>query len=95
MSSRSPAAKWIRRRPRPGRRSTTPCASPATGRTAAATPLGAPNLADDVWLYGGSEADVRHSITLGREGRMPAHEDFLGEARVHMLAAWVWSLSNR
>ena len=57
--------------------------------------LGAPSLADDVWLYGGSEADVRHSIAIGREGRMPAHGDFLGEARVHVLAAWVWSLSNR
>ena len=55
--------------------------------------LGAPSLADDVWLYGGSDADVRHSIAEGREGRMPAHGDFLGEARVHVLAAWVWSLS--
>ena len=57
--------------------------------------LGAPSLVDDAWLYGGSEADVRHSIADGREGRMPAHGEFLGEARVHMLAAWVWSLSNR
>ena len=57
--------------------------------------LGAPSLADDVWLYGESEADVRHSIAEGREGRMPAHGEFLGEARVHVLAAWVWSLSNR
>ena len=57
--------------------------------------LGAPSLVDDVWLYGGSEADVRHSIAEGREGRMPAHGDFLGEARVHVLAAWVWSLSKR
>ena len=57
--------------------------------------LGAPSLADDVWLYGKSEADVRHSIAEGREGRMPAHGEFLGEARVHVLAAWVWSLSQR
>jgi cytochrome c oxidase cbb3-type subunit 3 len=57
--------------------------------------LGAPSLIDDVWLYGGSEADVRHSVADGREGRMPAHGEFLGEARVHVLAAWVWSLSNR
>ena len=57
--------------------------------------LGAPSLADDVWLYGGSDADVRHSVAVGREGRMPAHGEFLGEARVHVLAAWVWSLSNR
>ena len=56
--------------------------------------LGAPDLTDEVWLYGGSEADVRHSVAQGREGRMPAHGEFLGEARVHVLAAWVWSLSN-
>ena len=57
--------------------------------------LGAPSLADDVWLYGGSDSDVRHSIAEGREGRMPAHGEFFGEARVHVLAAWVWSLSQR
>ncbi len=57
--------------------------------------LGAPSLADDVWLYGGSESDVRQSIAEGREGRMPTHDELLGEARVHVLAAWVWSLSNR
>ena len=57
--------------------------------------LGAPSLIDDVWLYGGSETDVRHSVADGREGRMPAHGEFLGEARVHVLAAWVWSISNR
>ena len=57
--------------------------------------LGAPSLADDVWLYGDSEPEVHHSIAIGREGRMPAHGEFLGEARVHVLAAWVWSLSNR
>ena len=56
--------------------------------------LGAPSLVDDVWLYGSSDADVRHSIAEGREGRMPAHGEFLGEARVHVLAAWVWSLSS-
>ena len=57
--------------------------------------LGAPSLADGVWLYGGSEAEVRRSIAEGREGRMPAHGELLGEARAHLLAAWVWSLSNR
>ena len=57
--------------------------------------LGAPSLTDDVWLYGGSEAAVRHSIAEGRQGRMPAHGEFLGEARVHVLAAWVRSLSHR
>ena len=57
--------------------------------------LGAPDLTEAVWLYGGTEAAVRHSIGEGRFGRMPAHRDFLGEARVHVLAAWVYSLSRR
>ena len=56
--------------------------------------LGGSDLTDDVWLYGGSQAAVRESIAAGREGRMPAHGDFLGEARVHVLAAWVYSLSR-
>ena len=56
--------------------------------------LGAPDLRDGVWLYGGTESAVRQSIAEGRFGQMPAHEEFLGEARVHVLAAWVFSLSQ-
>lgn len=57
--------------------------------------LGAPNLTDDVWLYGGSQARVRETLTNGRQGRMPAHKEFLGEAKVHVLAAYVYSLSRQ
>lgn len=56
--------------------------------------LGAPNLTDDIWLYGGSPRVIAESIRNGRRGRMPAHKDFLGEARVHLLAAYVYSLSH-
>lgn len=56
--------------------------------------LGAPNLTDDVWLYGGSQKTVMESIEKGRSGRMPAHAEFLGEAKVHLLAAYVYSLSH-
>jgi cytochrome c oxidase cbb3-type subunit 3 len=31
---------------------------------------------------------------MGRNGQMPAHQDFLGEAKVHLLAAYVYSLST-
>jgi hypothetical protein len=34
------------------------------------------------------------TIDKGRTGRMPAHADFLGEAKVHLLAAYVYSLSH-
>lgn len=55
--------------------------------------LGAPNLTDNVWLYGGSQARIIETITNGRQGRMPAHREFLGEAKVHLLATYVYSLS--
>ena len=57
--------------------------------------LGAPNLTDDVWLYGGSPQAIATSIADGRQGQMPAHADFLGEAKSHLLAAYVYSLSNQ
>lgn len=56
--------------------------------------LGAPNLSDDVWLYGGTQTAVMESIEKGRSGRMPAHKEFLGEAKAHVLAAYVYSLSQ-
>jgi cytochrome c oxidase cbb3-type subunit 3 len=56
--------------------------------------LGAPNLTDKIWLYGGGEPDIVATIANGRNGHMPAHKDFLGEAKVHVLAAYVWSLSH-
>jgi len=56
--------------------------------------MGAPNLTDKVWLYGGSEKAIQASIRDGRSGVMPAHKDFLGEDKVHVLAAYVYSLSK-
>ncbi len=56
--------------------------------------MGAPNLTDNVWLYGGTAKAIKLSIAKGRAGRMPAHAEFLGEAKVHILAAYIYSLSN-
>ena len=56
--------------------------------------VGAPNLTDKVWLYGSSEATIIETVTKGRNNVMPAHKDFLGEARVHVLAAYIYGLSN-
>lgn len=56
--------------------------------------LGAPNLADKIWLYGGSAETVMETIRKGRSNSMPAFNEFLGDAKVHVLAAYVWSLSN-
>ncbi len=56
--------------------------------------MGAPDLTDDYWLYGGSSDAIRTSITDGRHGIMPAHRELLGETRARLVAAYVWSLSN-
>ena len=56
--------------------------------------LGAPNLTDAVWLYGGSPGTIKQTIRDGRNGVMPAFEEFLGEDKVHLLAAYIVSLSQ-
>jgi cytochrome c oxidase cbb3-type subunit 3 len=56
--------------------------------------LGAPNLTDKDWLYGSSVGTIKETIMKGRKGHMPAHKDFLGEDKVHLLAAYVYSLSH-
>ena len=64
--------------------------------------LGAPNLTDDVWLHGGSERAIMETITKGRGTAlaaggvsvMPAHKGVLDDAKIHLLAAYVYSLSQ-
>lgn len=56
--------------------------------------IGAPNLTDGTWLYGSSEETIAETIRLGRNGIMPAQKERLGEARVHLLAAYVYSLGG-
>ena len=66
-------------------------AADGTGNTA----LGAPNLTDNIWLYGGSLTRISESIAMGRAGKMPAQGEFLGEAKVHLLATYIYSLSQQ
>jgi cytochrome c oxidase cbb3-type subunit 3 len=56
--------------------------------------LGAPNLTDDIWLYGGSEEAIAEGLYKGRNGKMPPHRDILGPERARILAAYVHSLSR-
>lgn len=56
--------------------------------------MGAPNLTDEVWLHGGSTARITETIVKGRMGRMPAWGEFLGPAKVHVVAAYVYGLSR-
>lgn len=57
--------------------------------------LGAPNLTDNTWLYGGSPRAVETSIANGRAGVMPAWHKILGEQKVHVISAYVYSLSQQ
>jgi cytochrome c oxidase cbb3-type subunit III len=56
--------------------------------------LGAPNLTDKIWLYSSSEATITETITNGRQNKMPAWKAFLGDDKVHLLTAYVYSLSQ-
>ncbi|RRV12105.1 cytochrome-c oxidase, cbb3-type subunit III [Pseudomonas saudiphocaensis] len=57
--------------------------------------MGAPDLTDNVWLYGSSFGQVQQTLRYGRNGRMPAQKDILGNDKVHLLAAYVYSLSQQ
>ena len=57
--------------------------------------LGAPNLADDVWLHGYGENAIVVMINNGKTNQMPAQSGKLGSAQLHVLAAYVWGLSNK
>lgn len=56
--------------------------------------LGAPNLTDNIWLYGGSQSAVEETIRDGRSGHMPGWRTRLGENNARVLAAYVYSLSH-
>ncbi len=55
--------------------------------------LGAANFTDGSWLYGGSMGDVMQTVENGRNGKMPAFGGELGADKIHLLAAYVYSLS--
>lgn len=51
--------------------------------------LGAPNLADAIWLYGGDRETLVQSVTNSRQGVMPAWKARLDPVTIKMLAAFV------
>lgn len=54
----------------------------------------APNLTDKISLYGSSETSIIETITKGRNNQMPAFGSFVGDAKVHLLAAYVYGLGG-
>lgn len=57
--------------------------------------IGAPNLTDEVWLHGGGETMIIETILKGRKDEMPAHKNILDDAKIHLLAAYVYGLSHQ
>ena len=56
--------------------------------------LGALDLTNKTWLYGGTVATITETITKGRGGVMPSWKGLLTEAEIHLVAAYVQYLAN-
>jgi cytochrome c oxidase cbb3-type subunit III len=56
--------------------------------------LGAPNLADGIWQYGGDRDSIRHTIVYSRYGQMPAFGERLREVDVRKVAIYVHGLGG-
>lgn len=56
--------------------------------------LGAPNLTDQIWLYGSDEASIVETITNGRSGVMPAWVGRLDPVTIKALTVYVHSLGG-
>ena len=56
--------------------------------------MGAPNLADGIWLYGGDKASIVQTISLARNGSMPAWKGRLSDETIKMLSVYVYSLGG-
>jgi cytochrome c oxidase cbb3-type subunit 3 len=57
--------------------------------------LGAPNLSDDIWLHGFGEQVIINMVNNGKVSVMPGQAGKLSDAQIHVLAAYVWGLSNK
>ncbi|WP_342455214.1 cytochrome-c oxidase, cbb3-type subunit III [Spartinivicinus poritis] len=57
--------------------------------------VGAPNLTDDIWLYGSRQIQIEYTLRNGRNGVMPAWEKILGPDKVHVVSAYIYSLSQK
>jgi cytochrome c oxidase cbb3-type subunit 3 len=57
--------------------------------------VGAPNLTDTDWLYGGDMQTIVASVHGGRQGHMPTWDERLTDAEIRMLAVYVHDLGTR
>lgn len=56
--------------------------------------VGAANLTDNIWLHGFGESTIVGMVNNGKVNVMPAQEGKLSDAQIHVLASYVWGLSN-
>jgi cytochrome c oxidase cbb3-type subunit 3 len=56
--------------------------------------IGSPNLTDGIWLHGGRESDIEDRVRNGKMSQMPAHGEIFEPEKIHLLALYVYSLSN-
>jgi cytochrome c oxidase cbb3-type subunit 3 len=59
------------------------------------TAMGAPDLTNKIWLWGGTATTISETITNGRNNVMPKHDAILTPEQAHLVAAYVWSLTNK
>jgi cytochrome c oxidase cbb3-type subunit 3 len=57
--------------------------------------IGAPNLADNVWLHGAGEVSIIKRINEGKINQMPLWKEKFTPAQIHVLTAYVWGFSNK
>ena len=56
--------------------------------------MGAPNLSDAIWLYGGDKSAVEQQVTKPRHGVMPTWSGRLDEVSIKLLSVYVHSLGG-
>lgn len=56
--------------------------------------MGAPNLTDEVWLWGGRKEQIRETILYGRKNHMPAHKTLITADEARVVAGYVLSLAE-
>ena len=77
-----------------GRKKFAACAACHGGDGKGNQALGAPNLADKTWLHGWGEDAIVAIVNQGKTNVMPAQGGRLTPAQIHLLASYVWSLSQ-
>jgi len=77
-----------------GRRKFVACAACHAADGKGNTAIGAPNLADKVWLHGWGEQAITEIVNKGKTNVMPAQGGRMTAGQIHLLASYVWSLSQ-